>query len=41
MEAQWWREFGDEQLNRLMDEALLTNPSLKMVQTRLARARRC
>lgn len=38
LEAQWWREFGDEQLNRLMDEALVSNPSLKIVQARMARA---
>jgi NodT family efflux transporter outer membrane factor (OMF) lipoprotein len=38
LDAQWWREFGDAQLNRLIDEALLSNPSLKIVQTRLTRA---
>ncbi len=38
LDAQWWREFGDAQLNRLIDEALLNNPSLKIVQTRLMRA---
>lgn len=38
VDAQWWREFGDEQLNRLVDEALVTSPSLKIVQARLARA---
>ncbi|MDO8251340.1 MAG: efflux transporter outer membrane subunit [Rhodoferax sp.] len=38
VDTQWWREFGDEQLNRLVDEALVTNPSLKIVQARLARA---
>ncbi len=25
----WWREFGDAQLNRLIDSALASNPSLK------------
>lgn len=38
VEAQWWREFGDEQLNRLMDDALIGSPSLKLVQARVARA---
>src|SRR5664279_2963172 len=36
--TQWWREFGDAQLNGLIDAALATNPSLKIVQARLARA---
>ena len=34
----WWREFGDAQLNRFIDSALASNPSLKMAQARLARA---
>jgi NodT family efflux transporter outer membrane factor (OMF) lipoprotein len=38
LDTQWWREFGDAQLNRLIDQALLSNPSLKIVQTRLTRA---
>jgi NodT family efflux transporter outer membrane factor (OMF) lipoprotein len=38
LDAQWWREFGDGQLNRLIDVALLSNPSLKIVQIRLTRA---
>jgi NodT family efflux transporter outer membrane factor (OMF) lipoprotein len=38
LDAQWWRDFGDEQLNRLIDQALLSNPSLKIVQARMARA---
>ena len=38
LDAQWWREFGDERLNRLIDEALATSPSLRIVQARLARA---
>ena len=37
--AQWWRGFGDEQLNRLIDQALTGNPSLRITQARLARAR--
>jgi NodT family efflux transporter outer membrane factor (OMF) lipoprotein len=35
---QWWREFGDEQLNRLITQALDSNPSLKLAQARIARA---
>jgi NodT family efflux transporter outer membrane factor (OMF) lipoprotein len=38
LDAQWWRQFGDEQLDRLVEAALLTNPSLKIAQARLARA---
>lgn len=36
--AAWWREFGDEQLNTLVAQALQHNPSLKVAQARLARA---
>ncbi len=36
--ASWWHEFGDEQLNRLVAQALASNPSLKVAQARLARA---
>lgn len=36
--AEWWREFGDEQLNTLVAQALQHNPSLKIAQARLARA---
>lgn len=36
--AEWWRDFGDEQLNRLVAQALETSPSLKIAQARLARA---
>jgi NodT family efflux transporter outer membrane factor (OMF) lipoprotein len=36
--AQWWRDFGDEQLNQLVDIALQGNPNLKIAQARLARA---
>ena len=39
LQAQWWREFGDAQLDRLIDSALASNPSLKVAQARLARAR--
>ena len=34
----WWREFGDEQLDRLIAQALASNPSLKLAQARLVRA---
>lgn len=36
--AQWWRDFDDPQLSRLIEQALTANPSLKVVQARLARA---
>lgn len=38
LSAQWWRGFGDEPLNRLVAQALESNPSLKLAQARLARA---
>ncbi len=34
----WWREFGDAQLNALVEQALKDGPSLKLAQARLARA---
>lgn len=37
--GQWWREFGDAQLDRLVGQALQNNPNLKLTQARLARAR--
>ncbi len=36
--AEWWRDFGDETLNRLEAEALAGSPNLKLAQARLARA---
>lgn len=36
--AEWWRDFGDEQLNGLVTRALQNNPNLKLAQARLARA---
>jgi NodT family efflux transporter outer membrane factor (OMF) lipoprotein len=36
--AEWWRDFGDEQLNTLVAQALQTSPTLKLAQARLARA---
>lgn len=35
---QWWREFGDGQLDAIVAQALEGNPSLKLAQARLARA---
>jgi NodT family efflux transporter outer membrane factor (OMF) lipoprotein len=34
----WWRGFGDEQLDRLVAQALQDNPTLKVAQARLRRA---
>ncbi|MBI3532557.1 MAG: efflux transporter outer membrane subunit [Burkholderiales bacterium] len=39
VDAQWWRAFGDAQLDRLETQALESNPNLKLAQARLARAR--
>lgn len=36
--AEWWRDFGNEPLNRLIGQALQSSPSLKLAQARLARA---
>jgi outer membrane protein TolC len=36
---QWWHAFGDDQLNRLIMQALDTSPNLKLAQARIARAR--
>jgi NodT family efflux transporter outer membrane factor (OMF) lipoprotein len=36
--AEWWRDYGDAQLDGLVNQALAENPSLKLAQTRLARA---
>lgn len=36
--AEWWREFGDPQLDALIAQALAGNPNLKVAQARLARA---
>ena len=38
LQAEWWREFGDETLNRLVAQSLQDSPSLKLTQARLARA---
>lgn len=34
----WWRAFGDAQLNRLMTQALADSPTLALAQSRTARA---
>lgn len=36
--AEWWKDFGDEQLNRLVAQALASSPNLKIAQARLSRA---
>jgi NodT family efflux transporter outer membrane factor (OMF) lipoprotein len=36
--ADWWREFGDVQLDQLVARALKDNPTMKLAQARLARA---
>jgi len=36
--ADWWREFGDAELDRLIAQALTSSPSLGLAQARLARA---
>ena len=36
--SDWWRDFGDEQLNALIAKAIADNPSLKLAQARLTRA---
>jgi len=36
--TQWWRRYGDPQLNALLDEALANNPSMSAAQARLAKA---
>ncbi len=36
--AQWWRGFGDAQLDQLVERALADNPNLRVAQARLARA---
>ncbi len=38
VDAQWWHQFGDAQLDRLVAQALQSNPSLKLAQARLSRA---
>jgi len=35
----WWRSLGDPQLDKLIDEALASSPTLRLAQARLERAR--
>ena len=35
----WWEQFGDPRLNALVEQALQSNPSLRLAQTRTERAR--
>lgn len=37
--TEWWRAFGDPELSALIERALAGNPSLKVAQSRLERAR--
>lgn len=37
LDAQWWKTFGDNQLNTLVDQALANSPSLRVAQARLQR----
>ncbi|HEY8049567.1 MAG TPA: TolC family protein, partial [Ramlibacter sp.] len=36
--TEWWKDFGDDNLDRLVAQALAGNPSLKIAQARLAKA---
>jgi len=38
IDAQWWRAFGDPQLDALVDQALQGNPDLAVARARLAKA---
>lgn len=38
LSTQWWKAFGDPQLDKLVDQALQGNPNLRIAQARLARA---
>ncbi|WP_431111734.1 efflux transporter outer membrane subunit [Variovorax paradoxus] len=38
VDSQWWRAFGDAQLNTLIDQAVDGNPNLQVARARLARA---
>lgn len=38
VDARWWTQFGDAQLNGLVDAALQGNPSLKVAQARVAKS---
>lgn len=36
--SDWWKEYGDLQLNRIISEALTNSPSLKSIEARYAQA---
>ena len=38
VDSQWWRAFGDAQLDTLIDQAVAGNPNLQVARARLARA---
>jgi NodT family efflux transporter outer membrane factor (OMF) lipoprotein len=38
LDAQWWRGFGDPQLDGLIDKALAGSPNLRLAQARIDRA---
>ena len=38
VDSQWWRAFGDTQLDGLIERAVQGNPNLQLAQARLARA---
>jgi NodT family efflux transporter outer membrane factor (OMF) lipoprotein len=38
VDSQWWRGFGEAQLDALVDQALQGNPNLQVARARLARA---
>ncbi len=38
LESQWWKAFGDSQLNALIDQALAQSPGLRIAQARIAKA---
>jgi len=35
---EWWRGYGDEQLDRILEEALASSPTLKSIEARYAQA---
>lgn len=37
LDSQWWKTFGDEQLNQLVAQALGNNPNLRVAQARVQR----
>ncbi|WP_399678050.1 efflux transporter outer membrane subunit [Xenophilus sp.] len=39
VDRQWWRAFGDPQLDRLIEQALQGNPNLQVARARLEKAR--